>query len=118
MQRSWKPIVAGILNIVAGVIPLVLALPMAVLADEPPVIEIPPAELITPTWIYGLIAVGIVLAVIAIIGGIMALKRRKWGLALAGSICALFAFPVGTALGIAAIILLIISRKEFNSIKA
>ena len=40
-------------------------------------------------WILGGIAI-----IIAIVGGIYALRRRVWGLALAGSICALFCMPI------------------------
>ena len=39
----------------------------------------------------------LVLGIIAILGGIYALRRRIWGLALAGSICALS--PLGLFLG-------------------
>lgn len=52
----------------------------------------------------------LLLGIVAIAGGIAALKRKAWGLALAGSIC-------GTLngifyLGIPAIVLLAIARKE------
>ena len=83
----------------------------------PPVIEIPPAQQITPTWIYAIIGIGIALialAVIAVVGGVMALRRRKWGLALTGGILGLLAFPIGTALGITAIVLLVKSKSEFT----
>ena len=58
--------------------------------------------------------VGIVLLVfgiIALIGGIYAIKRQKWGLALAGSILAL---PAGGILGILSIIFVSLGRKEFS----
>jgi len=67
-------------------------------------------------WFGGIIvAVGVILlilGVIAIIGGASALKRKSWGLALAGSICALFN-PVGI-LGILAIIFVAIGKSEFQ----
>ena len=69
--HTWKPTAAGILDIVAGVIWIVIG--GIVLADD--------------------IALGVsfsVVAIFAIIGGIFAIRRRIWGLALAGSICALF----------------------------
>jgi hypothetical protein len=62
--------------------------------------------------VYG--AIGVVLlifSVVAIIGGVYALKKRLWGMALAGAICGLLSFwPTG----IAAIILISIGKNEFN----
>ena len=54
----------------------------------------------------GLLALGI----IALIGGIVTLRRRAWGFALTGAICALF--PI-IPLGIFAIIFVSIGKKEF-----
>jgi len=45
------------------------------------------------------------------VGGIYALGRRVWGLALAGSICALVGFGI---LGILAIIFVILGKGEFK----
>jgi len=55
----------------------------------------------------GLIALGI----IALVGGIVTLKRRVWGLSLAGAICAIF--PV-VPLGILAIIFVSKGKDEFK----
>jgi mannose/fructose/N-acetylgalactosamine-specific phosphotransferase system component IID len=70
MERSWQPKAAGILCIVAGVLCAI------------------------PSIVIGLIlapigAALVVAAIAAIVGGIYALRRRVWGLALAGSIFAL-----------------------------
>ena len=50
--------------------------------------------------------------VLSLLGGISALKRERWGLALAGSIAAV----VGgwSAVGIVALIFIAISRDEFR----
>jgi|WetSurMetagenome_2_1015567.scaffolds.fasta_scaffold18824_3 hypothetical protein len=63
--------------------------------------------------IYGAMGVGCaLLGALAIVGGAYALKRRYWGLALAGAIAGvLIFFPCG----IAAIIFTAISRPEFAS---
>ena len=53
----------------------------------------------------------IIICVLAIIGGIFAFKHKLWGLALAGSIAAIFA---AWPLGIVALIFTIVSRKEFK----
>jgi len=70
------------------------------------------AEFPGPQW---LMYVGIGLAVLGIIsftGGVFALKRRRWGLALAGAICALVAGNI--ALAIPAILFLSLSKEVFD----
>jgi hypothetical protein len=70
MEKTWKPRAAGILCIIAGVL---CVIPSIVVA-----------------WIYTPIGGALVIvALIPIVGGIYALRRRIWGLALAGSIFAL-----------------------------
>ena len=74
MERTWKPTVAGILCIIAGIIGVIPGIAFA-------------ASFIRGAGIFG--APSIVLGIIAIVGGIYALRRRRWGLALAGSFFAL-----------------------------
>jgi hypothetical protein len=75
MEKTWKPTTAGILCIIAGIIGVIPGI--VIMADSS----------------FGMLgAPSIVLGIIAIIGGIHALKRKRWGLALAGSIFALFGF--------------------------
>ena len=63
-----------------------------------------------PIWV-GIVALGLVLGIVALVGGISALRRRSFGLSLAGAICAL---PSGI-LGILAIIFVSVSKKEFEA---
>ncbi len=64
--------------------------------------------------ILGMIGGGAIgLGIVALIGGIYALKRRCWGLSLAGTICAMVLVPVGTVLGIISVIFISKRRKEF-----
>jgi len=70
MDKTWKPKAAGILCIVAGLLCLIPSIVVA-LIDTP---------------IGGAL---VIVAIIPIVGGICALRRRIWGLALAGSIFAL-----------------------------
>jgi len=63
-----------------------------------------------PKWI---LIVGITLAVlgiIAIVGGISAVRRKSFGLSLAGAICALLPFNI---LGLLAVIFVSVARREF-----
>ena len=60
----------------------------------------------------------IVLGIVALIGGICALRRRLWGLALAGAICAAVLHPyIGRTalfLGVPAVILVSLGKREFT----
>jgi hypothetical protein len=65
---------------------------------------------IGPIWV-GVVSLGLVLGIVAIVGGVSALRRRSFGLSLAGAICAL---PSGI-LGILAIIFVALSKREFET---
>ena len=65
---------------------------------------------------YGIMAFfQLAAGVLGIIGGIFALKRRHWGVALAAAIVGLFTF---FPCGIAAVILTSMARPEFNKPKS
>jgi hypothetical protein len=53
----------------------------------------------------------LILGIISIVGGVYALKRQLWGLALAGAICSIFTF---LPLGIVATIFTAQAQKEFQ----
>jgi hypothetical protein len=67
---------------------------------------------VIPSW---LIIVGVplvVLGIIAIIGGISAIRRKSFGLSLAGAICALIPLNL---LGLLAVIFVSIAKREFEA---
>ncbi len=109
MQHSWKPVAGGILAIIAGSLNVLMTLAIMLYTYVP-----------AGQWGFvpmllniGMVAVLlIVFGVVAIAGGICALRRRVWGLALAGSICAIFS--VGGLLGVAATVLVALSHGEFG----
>jgi hypothetical protein len=72
MEKTWKPTTAGILCIIAGAAGVVTVIAAAILFGSVSFVICAPL---------------IVLVIIQTTGGIYALRRRKWGLALAGSIC-------------------------------
>lgn len=116
MEKTWKPTTAGVLSIVAGGLTLFALL--ALLAFFPATAVTSHMHPYMPAWPVGigyvmiLIALPLVLcAAVAIAGGIFALKRRLWGLALAGAICAVFS-PAGI-LGVLAVIFVAMGRSEF-----
>jgi hypothetical protein len=121
METTWKPVVAGILDIVLGILNLLgmfvfIGLLVAFGGGVLTVVRI--VELI-PLWLSGmvqgvLIIVAILLAVssaLPLIGGIYALQRKSWGLALAGSIVAILSLA---PLGIVSTVLISLSKDEFQ----
>ena len=115
-STAWMPTAGGVLSIVSGSLAIIGAVVLAILtligliaargffagADAPPFI------ILFFISIY-LLAVGI----LAIIGGISAVRRRNFSLALAGAIASLF--TGGTIIGVVAIVFVALSRKEFAS---
>jgi hypothetical protein len=104
MEKTWKPTTAGILCIIAGAIATIAGIVIAVVGSIGWFFGIP--------WVSAIGAPSIILGIIAIVGGSYALKRRVWGLALAGSICALLGPWV--LLGILAIIFVSLGKGEFE----
>ncbi|MFC1988479.1 hypothetical protein ACFLVJ_01430 [Chloroflexota bacterium] len=108
-QKTSMPIIAGILLIVeAGFKLLVLlgTLGVSIFMIAPMSFPINTVALI-PIVMVPLLA----WAVLALVGGIFALQRKRWGLALAGAIVAILPFSL---LGMAALILIILSKNEFE----
>jgi hypothetical protein len=109
-KTTAMPLIAGILAIVSGALKLfgVLGLiAFSFFAIAPPTIT-----RIGPVILFlGVFIPLIILVVLAIIGGIFAIQRKRFGLALTGAIAALLPFSL---LGIASIILVAISKEEFE----
>ena len=107
MEKTWKPVAAGVLMIIAGAFWGVGG-GSGALSDP----------FSAPfRWFFetgqlnpGLIAAGVV----AIVGGVFALQRKLWPMALAGSILAL---PCMGLFGILSLIWVAQSRKEFAGYK-
>jgi hypothetical protein len=111
---TWKPTTAGILTIVAGAINVITGIVVLVWRRFG----------MMGGWYgfgghmgFGITrgtgAVLIVIGIISVIGGAFALRRRLWGLSLAGAILALFP-PRVIVLGILSIIFLALSKGEFD----
>ncbi|GAG33359.1 unnamed protein product [marine sediment metagenome] len=94
---------AGILSIIGGIVGIIAG-----------AIAIGASALIAQlTGTFGMEGIGgglIGLGIVALIGGIVTLRRKVWGFSLAGAICALF--PI-VPLGILAIIFVSMGKKEF-----
>ena len=122
MEKTWKPTVTGILDIVAGAFSLVgltlliMGIAFFMITSATGGLNLPgrlPMSVpMGPAALLVAIALPLLIAdVLAIIGGIYAIRRKKWGWALTGSIAALFA---AWPLGIAAIVFTVMSQKEFE----
>jgi hypothetical protein len=110
-SRTIKPIVAGSLNIISGIICLlVLAiLVVIIISVSTPGYQTLPFNVRAAFWFITLpLAIA---GVLSLVGGVFCILRRHWGLALAGSISSLLPILV---LGIAAIPLIVLSREEFK----
>jgi len=108
------PPTAGILSIIGGAVGIIMGFTMGALIGGMMSGMMGPYGGMYPGmgWLGGGFGIpSIIFGVVAIIGGIYALKRRVWGMALAGAICALFSWA--GILGVLSIIFVSISKKEF-----
>ena len=122
METTWKPVVAGILNIIVGVFNLIgmFLIIIVLVAIGSGILALSTVINVMPMWLSGilqgvLIISAILLAVFSalpLIGGIYAVQRKNWGLALAGSIVAILS---STPLGIASTVLVALAKNEFES---
>ena len=111
MNKTWKSQVGGILAIIGGVIGLLGCMGLLIAIT-----------VLGTVWQWGLLPVNVIgilwiilvpmflCGVTAIIGGVCAVQRKNYGVALAGAITALFP---GWIFGIGAIVFTAIGRGEF-----
>ena len=112
MKKTSMPMITGILAIAAGGFKL-LGLLGLIIASYVVVVSPMPAVGVNPAVVLLIISIPLaVLGILAVVGGIYALQRKKWGLVLAGAIAAFLPFSF---LGIAAVVLTVLSRDEFKS---
>ena len=123
-QKTWKPLVAGILDIVGGasgiigsivaILGILFFIPVAITGGPGPVPNMP--NWMIPGVLSSILIIGgvfiLIVAILSLIGGIYAIQRKKWGLALAGSIAAIFGSSI---MGILATIFTAMSKDEFES---
>ena len=122
-QRTWKPTATGILSIVNGSFCLLgflgVIIAIIVLSASSYWQDLINPE-IYPMTIGFLVIISVIAAIflliiglLALLGGISALQRKRWGLALAGSIVGIFCNSA--ILGILSLIFLAMSKDEFTS---
>ena len=123
-NRSGLLTAGGVLSIIAGALEVIgaliiggLTLGIGILARLAPIPFRPGdwwghALPSVPFWLIVVVGLPLLaLGIVAIVGGVSALRRRSFGLSLAGAICAL----PSHILGILAIIFISLSKKEFEA---
>jgi len=115
------PVLAGVLLILAGLLGL-LTWAAALSVDTSMVQSLLPSNApITAEQLQSFLLVcgiiGSIMSIIALAGGIVALRRRGWGLAMIGSLLGLFTigpYFLASILALIGLIILVISRKDFH----
>ena len=116
MKKTWMPEVAGVLDFTSGLISLAVALFLtAVNVSIGDVMDFAGVSQWLPFNFLGILwAVAVLFFIIcggvALAGGIIALRRRTWGLAVTGSVVASFPWFL---LGITAVALTALATDEF-----
>ncbi len=112
-EKTWMSMTAGILDIICGCWALLIAFVFVFLGS---IFKLFATAQIPPFLAPVIAILGIpcaIIGILAIVGGVFALRRKVWGLALAGSIASLFSFHL-FFLGIAAIVFTALSKNEFE----
>lgn len=118
---SSLSLIAGILLIIAGLIGLFTW--TSALAFDSSMLEavLPPDAGITIEQLQSILTtcgiIGCILSVFTLTGGIVALKRKAWGLAIVGGILGLFTIGplfMGSIISLVGLILVALTRKDFQ----
>lgn len=117
MEQTWKPTVAGILNIVSGGLSVIGFVFVAIgliffMAIDSTALSMPTGHMFPGLAFLFAIAIPLfIVDALAIVGGIYALRRKIWGWALTGAIAAIIlSWPIG----IASVVFTIMSKDEFK----
>jgi len=114
MEKTWKVTTAGTLNIVCGALAFIGGIVLLIagetiasfLAATIPGLHLIIADLTIPI---------IVMGVIAMAGGVCALQRKIWWLAVLGAVCCLPCPVMGMAsVGMVSIVFLALGKSEFK----
>ena len=108
MKRTSSPTIAGVINIVVGSINLLgvlgIIILIALLSNDYYFDDI------TIPFLWVIFFVLLIFSIPSIIGGVYALQRKNWVIALIGSITSFLTWNV---IGLIPLILIIISKDEF-----
>ena len=112
VKKTSKPLIGGILAMISGGLGILGIMNYWIGLGETGSGfgkgDIPP---FVPSIIFGMPISSLIIAILAIAGGVFALMRKKWPLSLASAIAAALSLIL---LGIPAIILIALSKDEFS----
>lgn len=114
MKKTWKPTVAGILNIFSGIFAFISFIGLIIgsfVTSNPAIFEgnVPPVNV---SLICLILAIPyLIICALSIVGGIYDLQRKKWTLALIGSVVAIFSTGI---VGILSTVFTALSKDEFE----
>lgn len=116
---GWMPLTGGILSIFSGIVGIiatafVITVSIAFGAEiaEEVMSSFGVWKAGIPTTVIWMVAIPLlVISLLAIIGGSFAINKKNWPLALTGAVFAIIPTQV---IGIIAVILIVISKKEFK----
>ena len=112
MVKTKKPIIGGILAILSGLLGTIGIISYSIGFGDPGSGigkgDMPP---FVPSIIFGMSIPAIVIAILAVIGGVFALMRKRWRWSLAGSIAAALSLII---LGVPAVVMIALSKDEFS----
>ena len=121
MKRTWKPVVAGVLNIIVGVSTLfgVFFITLILAGLGGGILALTRIVDFIPMWLSGFVqftivviaVILIVFSALPLVGGIYSIQRKNWAWALTGSIVAILS---STVVGIASTVLISLSKNEFE----
>ena len=102
MKTTWKPVAAGVLDVICGCCTLIGGLFLYSIFNSAGIMG-------DSGWTLAIFPT--IAGIVAIVGGIYSMQRKIWWLALAGSVAALLPLWL---LGIVSLILIALSRDEFE----
>ncbi|MFC1866271.1 SHOCT domain-containing protein [Chloroflexota bacterium] len=110
MKRTALPTIAGVINIIIGLLNLLgiigVGIAIVFISDAAGV------DVVVIPILWFVIVALLILCVPSLMGGIYALQRKKWAIALIGSIAS---FLIWNIIGLIPLILIIMSRDEFGT---
>ena len=110
MKRTALPTIAGVINIVIGSLNLlgIIGVGIAIIVIS----SAAGVDVIVIPILWSVLVALLILGLPSLIGGIYALQRKNWAIALIGSIAS---FLIWNIIGLIPLILIIISRDEFGN---
>jgi hypothetical protein len=120
-EKGVLSIVGGILILISGIMGLAMgALFMAINTSDFNRLGLGSVSGLSDTLHNILLVCGaifIILGLIAVVGGIMGVRRKSWGLAVLGGVLGLFIltpYMIGSLVALVGLILVAVSKKDFD----